>query len=236
LKQPKYKDFQAKRAESERKRRELLITRWWWFKQREPVARFTLYLGFFTLGLVVVGILQWCSIHGQLAEMKGSGVDTHNLALAAKLDQRPWVGFGLITLEPPKVGDVAHASVTYFNTGRTPAKNVAPLTRFRFWPTIVSSEADLLKLSEEGGSPATILGAMYPGMPYTVPIDGRKKFNEADLTAIGDWYTYLWGEVSYVDVFGDSHTMEFCAYRRGLTGGFLQCRFHNQPDTQIKLN
>jgi hypothetical protein len=195
-----------------------------------------MYLGFLTLGLVMVGALQWCSIHGQLAEMKSGGVDTHNLALAAKLDQRAWVGYGLLTLETPKVGDVAHASITYINTGRTPAKDVVPLTRFKILPTIVSSEAELLKLSKEGGSPATILGVMYPGMPYPVPVDGRDKLNEAALTAIENSYTYMWGEVSYVDVFGDPHTMEFCGYRKGLTGGFLECAFHNQPDTQNKQN
>lgn len=42
----------------------------------------------------------------------------------------------------------------------------------------------------------------------------------------------MWGEVSCMDVFGDPHTMEFCGYRKGLTGGFLECAFHNQPDAQ----
>jgi hypothetical protein len=173
--------------------------------------------------------LQWC-------EMRSGSTDTHNLALAAKLDQRAWVGFAVLTLETPKVGDVAHASVTYFNTGRTPAKNVHSLTRLKFSPELISSEAELLNLSKEGGSPAPILSVMYPGMPYPVPIDGRDKFSEADVTPIGNWYTYLWGEVAYTDAFDEPHLMEFCAYRKGLTGGFLHCSFHNQPDYQKNPN
>ena len=223
--------YRAKRAERERLARELAPRPPLWFGQRDPIARFTLYVGIFTLCLVVVGILQWNSIRGQLAEMKSGGVDTHDLALAARLDQRAWVGYALLTVETPKAGDVAHASVTFVNTGRTPAKSVAPLTRLKFLPTTVSSEAQLLQLSNEGQSPATILGVMYPGMPYPAPIDGRDRLNEADLAASVDGYTYLWGEVAYQDVFGEQHTMEFCGYRQGLNGGFLQCPFHNQPDS-----
>lgn len=37
-----------------------------------------------TLGLVIVGILQWRVMSWQLSEMKSGGVDTHDLALAAK--------------------------------------------------------------------------------------------------------------------------------------------------------
>lgn len=36
-----------------------------------------------TLGLVIVGILQWSAMSGQLAEMKSGGKDTHALAVAA---------------------------------------------------------------------------------------------------------------------------------------------------------
>jgi hypothetical protein len=199
-------------------------------------ANATVVMSIFTVVLASVsGGTLWI-LKRQLTEMHDGGVDTHNLAVAAKLDQRAWVGYGLMTLETPKVGDVAHAAVTYVNTGRTPAKNVAPLTRFRVLQTMVSSETDLLKLSKEGGSPETILGVMYPNMPYPVPIEGRDKFNEADLAAIVDWYTYLWGEVRYRDVFDEPHTMEFCGYRKGLTGSFLQCPFHNQPDYQKNPN
>ena len=37
-----------------------------------------------TLGLVIVGVLQWRVLSGQLSEMKSGGVDTHNLADAAQ--------------------------------------------------------------------------------------------------------------------------------------------------------
>src|ERR1700682_502177 len=58
----------------------------------------TVAIAFFTLGSVVVGILQWSAMSGQLGEMKSGGKDTHDLAVPAGkqadmlvLGQRPWV-------------------------------------------------------------------------------------------------------------------------------------------------
>jgi hypothetical protein len=98
LKQPKYKDYQAKRAERERRRQELLIERWWWLKQREPVARFTLYIAAFTVVLAAVSLLQWCELRSsggqtdrliglyekQFKQLKKQTSDTHVLAIAAR--------------------------------------------------------------------------------------------------------------------------------------------------------
>src|SRR5450755_4212385 len=45
---------------------------------------FTGALAFFALCSVVVGLLQWNSMNGQLAELRSSSSDTHELAMAAK--------------------------------------------------------------------------------------------------------------------------------------------------------
>jgi hypothetical protein len=77
--------YEAKRAERNRKLEERAPKPWHWFGQRDAVARFTLYLGFLTLALVVVGFLQWSIIRDQLNEMRSGGVDTRKLAAAAAL-------------------------------------------------------------------------------------------------------------------------------------------------------
>ena|SRR5437867_363388 len=60
----------------------------WW------MVWLTAAIAFFGLCAVIVGVLQWSAMRGQLGEMKSSGVDTHALAEAAIASNRPWVGIG----------------------------------------------------------------------------------------------------------------------------------------------
>src|ERR1019366_4589782 len=68
-----------------------------------------------TLGLVVVGILQWRVMSGQLGEMKSGGVDTHDLVQAAKTQAAANV---------QQVGSFAAQTLT--------AQNLLKLTRDQF--------------------------------------------------------------------------------------------------------
>jgi hypothetical protein len=221
-------EYKARQAERERKEQERLPKPWWWIGQRDPVARFTLYLGTFTLCLVAVGLLQWCSIRGQLAEMKSSGIDTHNLAVVAVLDQRAWVGSANLSLEYPTVGDVVHASVGWINSGKTPARSASPTVHLAFQPQQVENEAELMRLIKSGDSPSPGIGILSPGISFATHLDGKNVITELDEKQItADWYTYLWGELNYTDVFKERHLMTFCGYRKGIKGDFLQCPFHN---------
>jgi hypothetical protein len=102
-------------------------------------------------------------------------------------------------------------------------------------PRLIASDSELRELVEEANKPTPAIGVLYPGIPYESFIDGDKPANDIDVARItGDWYTYLWGEVSYVDVFNEEHIMEFCGFRKGVTVGFLQCPFHNDPDHEKK--
>jgi hypothetical protein len=236
LNQPPCRNWKTKKTQREREFKEHARIPWYCLGQRDQTARFTLYIGILTGALVIVGVLQWGVILGQLTEMRSGGVDTHNLALAAKLDQRAWVGYANLVLNPPKIGDVVHASVSYINSGRTPAKNVYPLTHLRFMPNLIISESQLIELAKDGNATGPMLGVIYPGVQSTTLVNGNNPVNETDMAAFEVSYTYLWGEVAYTDVFDEPHTMEFCAYRKRLTGDFQQCAFHNEPDHQKNPN
>jgi hypothetical protein len=112
-----------------------------WLGQRDPVARFTAWLMIFTLGLVISGLLTWCSIQGQLTEMKRAGGDTHDLAVAAtkqadnastanELEKnaqianfRAWLGPNDAKLDGPITkGQPVKYTISYQNTGREPAQ------------------------------------------------------------------------------------------------------------------
>jgi hypothetical protein len=74
---PSYEDYQVRQRERQRRIEEKKPTKWWWFKQRDPIARFTLYVGIFTLLLVGVGGLQTWTLLSQLWE--------------TQIEQRPWI-------------------------------------------------------------------------------------------------------------------------------------------------
>jgi hypothetical protein len=79
---------------------------------------------FFILGVTGLFIsLQWCVMRGQLHEMQTGGVDTHNLAEAARIDQRAWVTMGRfeLTEEPIVGGKSIKVRFSIISNGKTPA-------------------------------------------------------------------------------------------------------------------
>lgn len=53
-------------------------------KSERLMILFTAVIALFTIGLVIVGVLQWSAMRGQLAEMRSGSADTHGLAEAAE--------------------------------------------------------------------------------------------------------------------------------------------------------
>jgi hypothetical protein len=222
LKQPKYRDFQAKRAERERKQQELSIMRWWWFKQREPVARFTLYLGLLTLGLVVVGTFQYCSIHGQLTEMTISRTDAEEVA---RMDQRAWVG---VQDAIPVAHSFTEASalnviLVFSNSGKTPAQStkIAALAFTSPKPAFGPS-ADQIKALEFQPTQAIAPQGKYnfainTSAGWEPTMRARKQDTESliasyPLIKSKQLILYYYGVLQYHDNSGNTHSTQFCIY------------------------
>jgi hypothetical protein len=94
-------------------------------------------IGFFGLCAVIVGVLQWCAMRGQLAEMKNGGIDTHTLAETSKLTLRPRVA--IVSVGPYQEmvnsqinnhleGGFLRVQVGYTNKGTFAARNVRIFT------------------------------------------------------------------------------------------------------------
>jgi hypothetical protein len=163
----------------------------------------------------------------------GAMVDANKASDAAlKLEQEAWIGEGNVTLQPLQIGDVGHASVSYFNFGKTAAKHLTPHVHFWFLQNPVANEAELNGLAKAGTTVGMdSIGAVYPGIPVATQIDGAKPITESDKVALsGTAYTYLWGELTYTTIFDEERSMTFCGYRQGMKGDFVQCPFHNNPD------
>jgi hypothetical protein len=222
LKQPEYKDFQAQRAERERKQQELSITRWWWFKQREPVARFTLYLGFLTLGLVVVGTFQWCSIHSQLTQMT---IATRDAEEVARLDQRAWVGVQDAISVPHSFTETSALNVimVFSNSGKTPAQStkIAVLS-FTSPKPVFGPSADQIKALEFQPTQAIAPQGKYnfaisTGANWEPTVRARKQDTESliaeyPLIKNGQLILYYYGMLQYADNSGHTHSTQFCIY------------------------
>jgi hypothetical protein len=87
----------------------------WWFKEKDPVAKFTGWVAAYTGVLVLVATLQLCTLN--------STDRTTNAALIAA--NRAWVGPIAATMSNPVKDQPLTITVQYQNTGREPALNVA---------------------------------------------------------------------------------------------------------------
>jgi len=139
------------------------------------------------------------------------------------LDQRAWVGMVGIGLDAVEIDKPLYAHVVLFNSGKTVAKHVTAVNVMRFFPT------KLKKLPPTNAGESKSVGVLVPGARYERKFtDAKRKVSKVDKDCItGDWYTYIWGEVKYIDIFKQHHRTLFCSYRQGAEGDFLQCPFNN---------
>lgn len=152
---------------------------------------------------------------------------------AMRLDQRAWVAQVGMTMDAPEVGKQIHGSVTWSNSGRSFAKKVKPLCHFSFVPDELAREDSLTKLVSRGSTAVGFgsIGVLAPNAEYKTPLESMKPLSEMDKYRISvEWYTYIWGELTYDDVFHQPHTTIFCSFRHGSTGDFIQCPFHNDAN------
>ena len=101
------------------------------------IAWLTGAIALFALGSVIVGLLQWNVMSGQLTEMHTGGIDTHTLAEASKLTIRPRID--IVSVGPYRemvngkinnhVDDgFLRVQVGYTNRGPFTARNVRVFT------------------------------------------------------------------------------------------------------------
>ena len=154
-----------------------------------------------------------------------------NTQNAFREEQRAWIAAVNVSIEGMEVDAIPKGKITWFNSGKTFAKHLIGVAHLRFLPDMVSSEKDLLEIAKTG----TI--AQQASVTVVPPQSGTQsillmdhKSTPTEKAYLDTLYTYLWGEVTYEDVFGRKHTTVMCSYRKGTVGEFLQCHFHNDAD------
>jgi hypothetical protein len=150
---------------------------------------------------------QWQAMNDQLGEMK-------KMTANARLDQRPWVNVHSAKLSKPlEVGDAPVANFNVTNSGKTPALNG------RMFGIILSAEPNMG--FDTSLDPAK-LGADFthfviaPGRTNEVtapygPANPISKQSDIDDIRNGKKCLFFIGHIFYEDVFGETHSTEFCA-------------------------
>ena len=142
------------------------------------------------------------------------------------LDQRAWIGAVSFALDAVEIGKPVYGHVTLFNSGKTVAKHVIPHFHMMFSPT------EFKKLPPPSGPQPIVgsVGVVAPTAQYPSKFGNPINAQEIDKQNVANWYTYIWGEITYVDIFQKTHLTVFCSYRKGTEGDFLQCPFHNDAN------
>jgi hypothetical protein len=151
---------------------------------------------------------------------------------AMRLEQRAWVAETGMAMDAPEVGKKISGYVVWSNSGKSFAKKVKPLCHFSFVQNEITNETILTAMASKGTTTGTpSIGVLGPNAQSKTILENLQVTSDIDKARIaGTWYTYIWGEMTYNDIFEQSHTTVFCSYRQGTTADFTQCPFHNDAN------
>lgn len=148
-----------------------------------------------------------------------------------QVDQRAWVG--IIEMEDPEIkeGPPITFKVTAKNFGKTPAKKVVstimagslPLGE----PFVPQYPVALDTFPHEGG-----VGVVYPSMEVPLQSKPVGPMKEEGIAALRDSriVMYIWGKISYEDVFRIEHHTTFCLFMHPTLQRVSQCKTYNDAD------
>lgn len=137
----------------------------------------------------------------------------------AKRELRAYINITQVRVDGLE-GD-ARFCLEYKNCGQTPAYDI------RGWNGIELRDIESTQIFESTGNDAG-LGVLGPGNSayFIKPAPRRLVMKEFDMLRAGEAAIYLWGEISYRDIFGEWHTTRF----RYFIGG----RHGVQPDRRME--
>jgi hypothetical protein len=200
--------------------------------QQKNDRREKLKIGMEFLGVALVIITLWATWIA--ADAAKNSADTAVATLkfteaSAHLDQRAWVGVADFVTPELKAGEKADFGVIITNSGKTPALKVqVQMIGRMLGKDLVFSPSYPLK---PPGSSVTILD---PGMRACVNdlhLTYRFSQGEVDNMRNGIVVMYLFGKISYEDIFRRPHCRTFCRYLSPDFGAANVCdTYNNEAD------
>jgi len=197
-----------------------------------------------------LGVMQ-----SQLEEMKNSGKQTDRLITAAtnqalafkesagaaqqtievsrgntRLDQRAWVSTTSTRMIDLVVNKPLKVEIFLKNTGKTVARNVDARVTIRSEP----GPFNLRKFRAERPPPKGNRSrfVILPNSEFTLPAYHSTLLTQERLSLIKSSIVtvYLFGEITYADIFGETHVTEFCAFYDPSTDDFAFCSEGNSAN------
>jgi hypothetical protein len=153
-------------------------------------------------------------------------------------EQRAWVGpIEMGINEPPiHVGSRLVATIVLTNSGKTPALNVSTLAAIAFWDKRLPVDPHFKIDNTDQPSNSVIQPGMketITTLPISSPLNsGAGVVGTNDLAEIesGESIVYVFGRITYRDVFQKEHRTTFCGFlNRNLTT-LRACKTYNQAD------
>ncbi len=155
----------------------------------------------------------------------------------SRLEQRAWISTLSIPKVKPEIGKQLNIPVAFKNNGKTPADNVTTLV---YMSMVKKGERPIFSYKDISGQIIS-RGIMLPDDVRTVEIpmeweirdkliDGKLTKEMFDILNAGIETIYIYGKISYNDIFGESHWTTFCYIYDPSDGYSITCEEHNLMD------
>jgi hypothetical protein len=193
------RDQPQQRSKLERFRR--WLKRWKILLQLLVPSIFSIAILLVVVWQAIIYKRQWEVMQKQLAQAK---------AIQESSDRAWIVVKGAALKKPIKVGERAAAKVLFTNTGKTPAQETVTLTWIVISKPTPKEKLERTDISERSS------GTHAPGVEYEADIETQDALTREEVDAlISDSYRlYVYGTISYDDVFGHHWTDDFCLFNR----------------------
>lgn len=167
--------------------------------KKSPLDYNALMVTIFTGVAAFVAGLQWRVMHRQIAYIR--------------LDQRAWVAVTSITSNSPQIGQQFGAKIVVKNTGKTFARNLRVSCFSRLAPKEKTMNFSQIVEQEEALAKNRSVGVLAPDAVYGSGVSGEGTITQEsfDRFRAGE-ILYIFGRVSYEDVFHRPHWTTYCSY------------------------
>jgi hypothetical protein len=154
-----------------------------------------------------------------------------------QLDQRAWLGANKIGLvDSIDLGSTIKGLIELTNTGKTPAKKVRTLGAIE----VLAKGVVPIPKYQVDHTDQTSYSVIQPGMSMTITTPAIKgasgeefgTTNQTDLDDLksGRFIIYIFGEITYEDVFGRPHITKFCGFVNRNLQTVRACQTYNDAD------
>ncbi len=183
------------------------------------------------IGYAFIAYQQWKEMRATTnAAFRQVEIGRESLAEAResfRVDERAWVGIGEPIKTPFKLGSQPYFGFFIVNTGKTPALNVWHVIKAKSYP-----KGEPFKPVYDPFSKNPSLTPMFPGAKHSTITTTTHPIYQTDLDHLGSGsdILYVYGIITYMDIFKVRHETHFCEYLLPNLSDFAACKTYNTAD------